>query len=148
MGRRASPVILRRRHRVVAVLCLVPFDYTTRCTGQLQPRRHDDAAVQPVIDATLNRTPPNATQWRARRLVAEPELPTEFVHQVWRAFGLRPHQVEKIKLSPSCQMRAARVGGATGRVDRLVVRQGESCPTDSRRIARSGGDGGGIRATR
>ncbi len=64
-----------------------------------QPRRHDDAAVQRVIDATLNRKPPNATHWSVRRLAAELKVPTDFVYRVWRAFGLRPHQVETFKLS-------------------------------------------------
>ncbi len=64
-----------------------------------QPRRHDDAAVQRVIDHTLNRRPKQATHWSVRALAAELGVPCDFVHRVWRAFGLKPHLVESFKLS-------------------------------------------------
>lgn len=64
-----------------------------------QPRRHDDAAVQRVIDYTLNKRPNKATHWSVRTLAAELGISNNFVHRVWRAFGLRPHVVESFKLS-------------------------------------------------
>jgi len=64
-----------------------------------QPRRHDDASVQRVIDTTLNRRPNNATHWSVRRLAEELDLPRDFVHRVWRAFGLKPHLSKRFKLS-------------------------------------------------
>ncbi len=67
------------------------------CSGQ--PRRHDDAAVQRVIDHTLNKKPKKATHWSVRTLAAELGVPNDFVHRVWRAFGLKPHLVESFKLS-------------------------------------------------
>lgn len=64
-----------------------------------QPRKHDDARVQEVLDATLNRRPKNATHWSVRRLSEELEVPRDFVHRVWQAFGLKPHLSRNFKLS-------------------------------------------------
>jgi transposase len=64
-----------------------------------QPRRHDDDQVQAVLDATLNRRPTNATHWSVRRLAGELGVPRDFVHRVWRAFGLKPHLSKHFKLS-------------------------------------------------
>ena len=64
-----------------------------------QPRRHGDAQVQEVLDATLNRRPGNATHWSVRSLSAELGVPRDFVHRVWRAFGLKPHLSHSFKLS-------------------------------------------------
>ena len=64
-----------------------------------QPRKHDDEQVQAVLDATLNRRPKNATHWSVRSLSADLELPRDFVHRVWRAFGLKPHLSTSFKLS-------------------------------------------------
>lgn len=64
-----------------------------------QPRRHDDERVQAVIDATLSRKPPRATHWSVRMLSNELGVPRDFVHRVWRAFGLKPHLSKSFKLS-------------------------------------------------
>ena len=64
-----------------------------------QPRRHSDERVQEVLEATLNRRPRNATHWSVRSLGDELGLPRDFVHRVWRAFGLKPHLSESFKLS-------------------------------------------------
>jgi len=64
-----------------------------------QPRKHDDEKVQAVLDATLNRRPKNATHWSVRRLADELDVPRDFVHRVWRAFGLKPHLSKSFKLS-------------------------------------------------
>jgi transposase len=64
-----------------------------------QPRRHDDAKVQEVLDATLNRRPKNATHWSVRRLAEDVNAPRDFVHRVWQAFGLKPHLSSSFKLS-------------------------------------------------
>ena len=64
-----------------------------------QPRRHGDEQVQVVLDATLNRRPRNATHWSVRSLSAELGVPRDFVHRVWRAFGLKPHLSHSFKLS-------------------------------------------------
>ena len=64
-----------------------------------QPRRHDDEQVQEVLEATLNRRPGNETHWSVRSLSAELGVPRDFVHRVWRAFGLKPHLSHSFKLS-------------------------------------------------
>ncbi|MGH8168389.1 MAG: IS630 family transposase [Woeseiaceae bacterium] len=64
-----------------------------------QPRRHDDDRVQEVLEATLNRRPKNATHWSVRRLSEELGIARDFVHRVWRAFGLKPHLSKSFKLS-------------------------------------------------
>ena len=64
-----------------------------------QPRRHGDEQVKAVLDATLNRRPRKATHWSVRSLSEELGVPRDFVHRVWRAFGLKPHLSHSFKLS-------------------------------------------------
>ena len=64
-----------------------------------QPRKHGDERVQAVLDATLNHRPRNATHWSVRSLSKEISIPRDFVHRVWRAFGLKPHLTKSFKLS-------------------------------------------------
>lgn len=64
-----------------------------------QPRRHDDDRVQEVLETTLNRRPKNATHWSVRSLAEDIGIPRDFVHRVWRAFGLKPHLSKSFKLS-------------------------------------------------
>ena len=54
-----------------------------------KPRTITDADVERVITKTLEETPTNATHWSTRSLVS----------RIWRAFGLKPHQLESFKLS-------------------------------------------------
>ena len=55
--------------------------------------------MQEILDATLNRRPKRATHWSVRSLSAELGMPRDFVHRVWRAFGLKPHLSHNFKLS-------------------------------------------------
>lgn len=64
-----------------------------------QPRKHNDEVVQTVLDVTLSRKPKNATHWSVRSLSTELGIPRDFVHRVWRAFGLKPHLTTSFKLS-------------------------------------------------
>jgi transposase len=64
-----------------------------------QPRRHDDDKVQEILEATLERRPKNATHWSVRSLAEDLGTPRDFVHRVWRAFGLKPHLSNGFKLS-------------------------------------------------
>jgi transposase len=64
-----------------------------------QPRRYGDDQVQAVLDATLNRRPKHATHWSTRSLGKALDLPWDFVHRVWQAFGLKPHLSKSFKLS-------------------------------------------------
>ena len=60
-----------------------------------QPRRHGDDKVRKVLNATLNQRPRKATHCLSEEL----GIPRDFVHRVWRAFGLKPHLSHGFKLS-------------------------------------------------
>lgn len=64
-----------------------------------QPRKHDDEKVQAVLEATLTRKPKQATHWSVRSLSSALSLPRDFIHRVWRAFGIKPHLSRTFKLS-------------------------------------------------
>lgn len=64
-----------------------------------QPRKHDDDRVQIVLEATLNRKPKKATHWSVRSLSEDLNVPRDFVHRVWKVFGLKPHLTKSFKLS-------------------------------------------------
>lgn len=64
-----------------------------------QPRRYGDDQVQQVLETTLNCRPKTATHWSTRSLASELGVPSNFVHRVWRAFGLKPHLSKSFKLS-------------------------------------------------
>jgi transposase len=58
------------------------------------------AVVQEVVTRTLDEAPPDAaTHWTASALAAASGLSVSSVQRIWRAHGLRPHQVRRFKLS-------------------------------------------------
>lgn len=63
------------------------------------PRQIDDAAVEEVIQTTLQKTPEGATHWSTRRLAAKLGLSHQSVARIWRTFGLQPHRAETFNLS-------------------------------------------------
>lgn len=93
--RTSQQTVTKWRHRF-APECLARLFDAPR-TGQ--PRRHVDEKVQDILDATLNRRPKKATPWRVRRLSEELSVPQDFVHRVWRAFGLKRYLSHSFKLS-------------------------------------------------
>jgi transposase len=56
-----------------------------------------------VVVATLERTPADATHWSRASMAAESGLSRSTVGRIWKAFGLKPHQVETFKLSTDPQ---------------------------------------------
>ncbi|MDP1805207.1 MAG: helix-turn-helix domain-containing protein, partial [Acidimicrobiales bacterium] len=58
------------------------------------PRTITDADVERVIVATLEQTPRDATHWSTRSMAAATGMSQSAVSRIWRAFGLKPHQVE------------------------------------------------------
>lgn len=64
-----------------------------------QPRRHDDDRVQQVLEKTLYDKPRHATHWSVRSLAEAMDLPRDFIHRVWTAFGLKPHLSKNFILS-------------------------------------------------
>ncbi|HEY0541049.1 MAG TPA: IS630 family transposase [Actinoallomurus sp.] len=63
------------------------------------PRKITDEQVEQVVVATLERTPADATHWSRTSMAAESGLSRSTVGRIWRAFGLKPHQVDTFKLS-------------------------------------------------
>ena len=67
------------------------------------PRTVTDAQIEEVIVKTLEQTPADATHWSTRSMATEVGLSQTTISKIWRAFGLKPHQIEEFKLSPDPQ---------------------------------------------
>src|SRR5665647_509660 len=63
------------------------------------PRTISDADVERVLVKTLEEAPRDATHWSTRSLAAQVGMSQSAVSRIWRAFGLKPHQLESFKLS-------------------------------------------------
>jgi transposase len=65
-----------------------------------RPRTITDTQVEQVITATLEQVPPDeGTHWSTRMMAARTGLTQTAVSRIWRAFELKPHQVDYWKLS-------------------------------------------------
>ena len=64
-----------------------------------KPRSISDDDVERVITKTLEETPTNATHWSTRSMAKATGMSQTAVSRIWRAFGLKPHQLEHFKLS-------------------------------------------------
>jgi transposase len=65
-----------------------------------RPRTITDAQVEQVVTATLEQAPPDeGTHWSTRQMAAQTGLTQTAVSRIWRAFELKPHQVDYWKLS-------------------------------------------------
>jgi transposase len=67
------------------------------------PRSITDADVERVIVTTLEETPTDATHWSTRSMANKVGMSQTAISRIWRAFGLKPHQIEDFKLSPDPQ---------------------------------------------
>ena len=67
------------------------------------PRTITDDDVETVIVKTLEETPTDATYWSTRSMAKEVGMSQTAISRIWRAFGLKPHQIEDFKLSPDPQ---------------------------------------------
>jgi transposase len=63
------------------------------------PRKITDEQIEQVVVATLERAPADATHWSRTSMAAESGLSRSSVGRIWKAFGLKPHQVDTFKLS-------------------------------------------------
>ncbi|MEO3830422.1 IS630 family transposase, partial [Actinomadura sp. B10D3] len=63
------------------------------------PRKITDEQVEQVVVATLERTPAGATHWSRASMAAESGLSKSTVGRIWKAFRLKPHQIDTFKLS-------------------------------------------------
>ena len=68
-----------------------------------KPRTISDDDVERVIVTTLEAQPDNATHWSTRSMAAATGMSQSAISRIWRAFALKPHQVEHFKLSPDPQ---------------------------------------------
>src|SRR5438876_712229 len=68
-----------------------------------KPRSISDEDVERVIVKTLEEQPANATHWSTRSMAAASGMSQSAISRIWRAFALKPHQVEAFKLSPDPQ---------------------------------------------
>jgi hypothetical protein len=66
------------------------------------PEDHDEQ-IEAVVVATLEQTPTDATHWSRASMAAQSGLSRSTVGRIWKAFGLKPHQVETFKLSTDPQ---------------------------------------------
>ena len=58
-----------------------------------------DRRVNRVVGMTLHQKPANATHWSTRTMAAATGISEASVRRIWRAHGLKPHQVRTFKLS-------------------------------------------------
>ena len=59
------------------------------------PRKIGDDQVEDVVVKTLETTPKGKTHWSTRKMAKNVGLSHSTIGRVWRAFGLKPHLVEK-----------------------------------------------------
>jgi transposase len=69
-----------------------------------RPRSIRDDDVERVIVKTLEEQPPDATHWSTRSMATATGMSQTAISRSWRAFGLKPHQTEAVKLSPDPQL--------------------------------------------
>ncbi|HEV2275096.1 MAG TPA: IS630 family transposase [Acidobacteriaceae bacterium] len=55
--------------------------------------------VKRVVDMTLHKKPENATHWSTRTMARAAGINEASVRRIWRAHGLKPHEVRTFKLS-------------------------------------------------
>ena len=68
-----------------------------------KPRSIGDDEIERVIVKTLEEQPRDATHWSTRSMAAATGMSQSAISRIWRAFGLKPHQIETFKLSPDPQ---------------------------------------------
>ncbi len=63
----------------------------------------DDVVEQIVID-TLETNPKDATHWSTRSMAERHGISRQTVSEIWRAFGLKPWEIDEFKISPDPQL--------------------------------------------
>ncbi len=64
-----------------------------------KPRTITERKVKRVVEMTLHNKPANATHWSTRTMARAAGISEASVRRIWRAHGLKPHQVRTFKLS-------------------------------------------------
>lgn len=91
---RPTVYLWRDRFEAAGVLGLVKDARRPGRRPALSPKK-----IAAVVEATLQTTPPDATQWSVRTMAKAQGISHAVVHRIWRAHGLQPHRVETFKLS-------------------------------------------------
>ena len=68
-----------------------------------KPRSISDADVERVSVKSLEEQPAGATHWSTRSMASATGMSQSAISRIWRAFALKPHQLETFKLSPDPQ---------------------------------------------
>ena len=55
--------------------------------------------IRAVVEATLHKTPPNATHWSTRSMAKAQGLSEATIRRIWKQHNLKPHLVKTFKLS-------------------------------------------------
>jgi len=55
--------------------------------------------IRRVVGMTTRQKPPNATHWSTRTMAAAAGISEASVRRIWRSHGLKPHRVERFKIS-------------------------------------------------
>jgi transposase len=64
------------------------------------PRQITDEQVEALVARTLDQAPPTGdSHWSTRSMAGAAGMSQSAVSRIWRAFGLKPHQVQTWKLS-------------------------------------------------
>lgn len=63
------------------------------------PRTISDEKVEQVVTKTLEQKPKACTHWSSRKMAQQTGISDHSVRRIWKAFGLKPHQVKGFKLS-------------------------------------------------
>jgi transposase len=96
MLRISRPTVQLWRQRFLA-LRLPGLERDAPRSGRIPRISH--RKVQAVIQATLHKTPANATHWSARSMAEAQGLSKDTIHRIWKRHNLKPHLIETFKLS-------------------------------------------------
>jgi transposase len=67
-------------------------------------RTISDETVEKIVIDTLETTPRDATHWSTRSMAARHGISRQTVSEIWRAFGLKPWEIDEFKISPDPQL--------------------------------------------
>jgi transposase len=67
-------------------------------------RTISDDVVEAVVIDTLETAPKDATHWSTRSMGERHQISRQTVSRIWRAFGLKPWEIDEFKISPDPQL--------------------------------------------
>lgn len=67
-------------------------------------RTVSDDTVEQIVTDTLETAPKDATHWSTRSMAERHGISRQTVSKIWRAFGLKPWEIDVFKVSPDPQL--------------------------------------------